>query len=337
MSLFGKSLEIGIDLGTANTLIYIKGKGIVLNEPSVVAFDSKRKKLLAVGNEAKEMIGRTPENIIAIRPLQGGVIADFDITQIMIKNFIEKAIKGKTFNIHKAVVCYPSGVTAVEKKAIYDGIKVSGVKEVILLEEPMAAAIGANLPVNEAIGNMIVDIGGGNTEVAVVSLGGIVTSMSLKVAGDSFDNAIIDYIKREYNLMIGERTAEDIKIELGTVYPNKENEKIKEISGIDLISNLPKTIKVTESQISNALIDQIEIILETIMRTLEHTPPELSSDIVDNGITLVGGGAYLNGLDILINDRTKIPVQIAESSLESVALGAGKVIEFSSKVKNENK
>ncbi|NLM34239.1 MAG: rod shape-determining protein [Clostridiales bacterium] len=326
MGLFSISRDMGIDLGTANTLVYVKGKGILLREPSVVAMNSINKKVLAVGEEAKKMIGRTPGNIVAIRPMRDGVIADFDVTQIMLKKFISKVI-GRSFTSPRIIVCYPSGVTAVEKRAIDAAARQAGAKEVVLMEEPMAAAIGAGLPVDEPTGSMIVDIGGGTTEVAIISLEGIVTSKSLRVAGDDFDQAIINYIKKEYNLMIGERTAETVKMELGSAYETGE-EKTMDIKGRDLVTGLPKTITITESQIRNALKETIASIIEAIKTTLEKTPPELAADIMEKGIMLAGGGALLRGLDKLINSETHMPVHIAESPLDCVALGAGKALDF---------
>lgn len=326
MGLFSISRDMGIDLGTANTLVYVKGKGILLREPSVVAMNSINKKVLAVGEEAKKMIGRTPGNIVAIRPMRDGVIADFDVTQIMLKKFISKVI-GRGFTSPRIIVCYPSGVTAVEKRAIDGAARQAGAKEVVLMEEPMAAAIGAGLPVDEPTGSMIVDIGGGTTEVAIISLEGIVTSKSLRVAGDDFDQAIINYIKKEYNLMIGERTAETVKMELGSAYETGE-EKTMDIKGRDLVSGLPKTITITESQIRSALKETIASIIDAIKTTLEKTPPELAADIMEKGIMLAGGGALLRGLDKLINSETHMPVHIAESPLDCVALGAGKALDF---------
>ncbi|SHI02659.1 rod shape-determining protein MreB [Clostridium collagenovorans DSM 3089] len=330
MGLFGISKDMGIDLGTANTLVYVKGKGIVLREPSVVAINVDTNKVLAVGNEAKEMIGRTPGNIVAIRPLKDGVIADFDSTEKMLKHFITKLNSKSAFASPRIVVCYPSGVTAVEKRAIEEATRSAGAREVYLMEEPMAAAIGAGLPVNEPTGSMVVDIGGGTTEVAIISLGGIVTSQSLRIAGDELDKSIINYIKRKYNLMIGERTAEDIKIKLGTVYKPEDDEsedESMEIKGRDLISGLPKNTIITDNEVREALNEPIMSIIEAIKVTLEKTPPELASDIMDKGITLTGGGAQLKGLDALINAETHMPVHIAESSLDCVAVGAGTALD----------
>jgi rod shape-determining protein MreB len=327
MGLFGMTKDMGIDLGTANTLVFVKGKGVVLREPSVVAINNTTKKSLAVGTEAKQMIGRTPGNIVAIRPLKDGVIADFDITQTMIKKFIEKVINKSSFTSPRIIICYPSGVTEVEKRAIYEATKAAGARDVLLMEEPMAAAIGAGLPVSEPTGSMIVDIGGGTTEVAVISLGGIVTAKSLRVAGDELDQSIISYIKREYNLMIGERTAEQIKMELGSAFKIDEEERKMDIKGRDLVTGLPKIIEVSEEQIRDALKEPVAAIIESIKTTLEKTPPELSADIIEKGIMLAGGGALLKGLDALINHETHMPVHIAESPLDCVVLGTGKALE----------
>lgn len=331
MGLFSISKDMGIDLGTANTLVYVKGKGIVLREPSVVAINSMNKKVLAVGEEAKKMIGRTPGNIVAIRPMKDGVIADFDVTQMMLKKFISKVIGKSAFASPRIIVCYPSGVTEVEKRAIDEAAKQAGAREVVLMEEPMAAAIGAGLPVDEPTGSMIVDIGGGTTEVAIISLDGIVTSKSLRIAGDELDQAIISYIKKEYNLMIGERTAESVKMELGSAF-KLEEEKDMDIKGRDLISGLPKTITVTMEQIREALKEPVSAIIDAIKTTLEKTPPELAADIMEKGIMLAGGGALLKGLDKLINHETHMPVHIAESPLDCVALGAGKALEYFDKI-----
>jgi len=327
MGFFGMSRDMGIDLGTANTLIFVKGKGILLREPSVVAINTINKKVLAVGLEAKNMIGRTPGNIVAIRPLKDGVIADFDVTQQMLRKFIEKISAKSAFTSPRIVICYPSGVTEVEKRAINEATNQAGARKVMLLEEPMAAAIGAGLPVNEPTGSMIVDIGGGTTEVAVISLGGIVTSKSLRIGGDELDQAIITYIKREFNLMIGERTAENVKIELGSAYED-EDERDLQIRGRDLITGLPKVITVTESQIREALKEPVALIIEAIKTTLEKTPPELASDVMDKGIMLAGGGALLKGLDKLIYSETHMPVHIAEFPLDCVVLGAGKSLDM---------
>jgi rod shape-determining protein MreB and related proteins len=326
MGFFGISKDMGIDLGTANTLIFVKGKGIVLREPSVVAINTDMKRVLAVGEEAKQMIGRTPGNILAIRPLKDGVIADFDVTQTMLKKFLEKVSPKSAFTSPRIVICFPSGVTEVEKRAIDEATKQAGARDVFLMEEPMAAAIGAGLPVNEPTGSMIVDIGGGTTEVAIISLGGIVTSKSLRIAGDELDQAIITYIKKEYSLMIGERTAENVKIEIGSAF-DLEEDNTMEIRGRDLITGLPKVISIGEAEVREALKEPITAILDAIKTTLEKTPPELASDIMDKGIMLTGGGALLRGLDKLINNQTNMPVHIAETPLDCVALGAGKALD----------
>jgi rod shape-determining protein MreB and related proteins len=327
MGLFGISKDMGIDLGTANTLIYIKGKGIILREPSVVAIkNDNTKQVLAVGDEAKEMIGRTPGNIVAIRPLKDGVIADFDVTQNMLKMFIRKVTNNSSFVRPRIVVCFPSGVTEVEKRAIEEATKQAGAREVYLMEEPMAAAVGAGLPVNEPTGSMVVDIGGGTTEVAIISLGGIVTSKSLRVAGDELDQSIVSYIKKEYNLMIGERTAEQIKVQVGSAFPMEE-EKTMDIKGRDLISGLPKVTTISSVEIREALKEPVASIIDSIKSTLEKTPPELAADVMDKGIMLTGGGALLLGLDKLINQETHMPVHIAENPLDCVAIGAGKALD----------
>ena len=327
MGFFKSNKDMGIDLGTANTLVYVKGKGIVLSEPSVVAINSMTRKSLAVGTEAKLMIGRTPGNIVAIRPLKDGVIADFDSAQTMLKSLIEKAISKSAFTSPRIIVCYPSGVTEVERRAIEEAARNAGAREVVLMEEPMAAAIGAGLPVAEPTGSMIVDIGGGTTEVAIISLGGIVTSKSLRVAGDELDQSIINYVKKEFNLMIGERTAEQIKMEIGSAYDIEDEDIEMEIKGRDMITGLPKIVTIRESQIREALKEPVYAIIESIKTTLEKTPPELAADIMEKGIMLAGGGALLKGLDKLINHETNMPVHIAETPLDCVVLGAGKALD----------
>lgn len=318
--------DMGIDLGTANTLVYIKGKQIVMREPSVVAIQTNTKEVLAVGEDAKKMIGRTPGNIVAIRPLKDGVIADFDITQSMLKYFIRKAMQKRSMFQPRVVVCVPSGVTEVEMRAVEEATIHAGAREAFLIEEPMAAAIGAGLPVQEPTGSMIVDIGGGTTEVAVISLGGIVTSKSIRIGGDELDESIVYYIKKEYSLMIGERTAEDVKINIGSA-DMKEKETKMQIRGRDLISGLPKTIEITSTEIHEAMKEQVSNIIEAIKLTLEKTPPELASDIMEQGIMLTGGGALLNGIDKLIRKETGMPVHVAEEALDCVALGTGKAID----------
>lgn len=318
--------DMGIDLGTANTLVYVKGKDIVTREPSVVAIQTSTKEVLAVGEEAKQMIGRTPGDIIAIRPLKDGVIADFDVTQSMLKHFIKSGYKRRSIFQPRVVVCVPSGVTEVEKRAVEEATIHAGAREAYLIEEPMAAAIGSDLPVNEPTGSLIVDIGGGTTEVAVISLGGIVTSKSIRVGGDELDESIVNYIKKEYNLMIGERTAEEIKINIGSADGNAEN-KVMDVRGRYLLSGLPKTIEINSNEIYSALRDPVYSILDAIKTTLEKTPPELSSDIIELGITLTGGGALLEGIDRLIMEETGIPVRIAENPLDCVAIGTGLALE----------
>lgn len=323
------SKDMGIDLGTANTLVYLRGKGIVVNEPSVVAINTVTHEVLAVGNEAKEMIGRTPGNIIATRPMKDGVIADFDTTQAMLRYFIDKAYVRSLFGPKpRIVVCVPSGVTEVEKRAVMEATIAAGArnKDAYLIEEPMAAAIGAGLPVAEPTGSMVVDIGGGTSEVAVISLGGIVTSTSLRIAGDELDSHIVNFVKREFNLAIGERTAEEIKILIGCAYPRDQEERM-EIRGRDLISGLPKTFTITSSQVLEALYEPVNSIVDAIKLTLEATPPELAADIMESGITLTGGGAMLSGLDKLIHAETNMPVIIANEPLNCVAIGTGLVLD----------
>lgn len=328
--------DIGIDLGTANTLVFVKNKGIVVNEPSVVAVNTSTKQVLAVGDDAKQMIGRTPGNIVAIRPMKDGVIADFETTRLMLKYFIEKAYKKALFNSRpRIVVCVPSGVTEVEKRAVVEATITAGAhdKDAYLVEEPMAASIGAGLPVEEPIGSMVVDIGGGTSEVAVISLGGIVNSKSLRIAGDEFDAHIVSYVKKEYNLMIGERSAEEIKIRIGSVFPQEEEKRL-EVKGRDLITGLPKTIVMTSEQVREAISEPVSSIIDAIKATLEKTPPELASDIIEAGIMLTGGGALLTGLDKLINRETEMPVHIANEPLNCVALGTGMVLEHIDTLKN---
>ena len=318
--------EIGIDLGTANTLVYMRGKGIIIREPSVVAVDTRTDRAKYVGQEAKDVIGRTPGSIIAVRPLKDGVIADFEITTTMLQEFIKKALKGSMFAKAHGIICIPSGVTAVERRAVKEAAENAGAKKVNIIEEPMAAAIGAGLPVSEPQGSRIVDIGGGTSEVAVISLGGIVTSRSVRVAGDAFDAAIINYIKKKYNLLIGERTAENVKIAIGSAFP-MEQETDMEIKGRNLLNGLPENIKVTSAEIREALAEPLSNVVEAIKVTLEKTPPELAADIIDQGITLAGGGALIRGLDKLINKETGMPVNVAETPLDCVADGTGKVLE----------
>ncbi|MCE5312381.1 MAG: rod shape-determining protein [Nitrospiraceae bacterium] len=320
------SNDLAIDLGTANTLVYVKNRGIICDEPSVVVIRRDNRKPVAVGMEAKEMLGKTPSNIHAIRPMKDGVIADFDATEEMLKYFITKAHNRKSFVSPRIIIGVPSGITQVEQRAVKDAAHASGAREVYLIEEPMAAAIGVGLPVGEPSGNMIVDIGGGTSDVAIISLDGIVYSKAVRIGGDKMDEAIIAYMKRKYNLMIGERTAEQIKIDLGSAYPTNAVEPM-EIKGRDLISGIPKAISVTETEVREALQESISVILDTIKVTLENTPPELAADIVDNGIVLAGGGALLRGLDILIREHTGVPVIVPEDPLTAVVRGCGKMLD----------
>ncbi|MDI3538034.1 MAG: rod shape-determining protein MreB [Bacillota bacterium] len=322
------SRDMGIDLGTANTLVFVRGRGIVLQEPSVVAIQRDTGAVLAVGEEAKQMIGRTPGNIIAIRPMKDGVIADFDVTQAMLRHFITKANRSRGIIKPRVIVSIPSGVTEVEKRAVLDATLQSGAREAYLIEEPMAVAIGAELPVHEPTGNMIVDIGGGTTEVAVISLGGIVTSRSIRIGGDEMDEAIVQYIKRAYNLMIGERTGEEIKISLGSAYVTPELKDLeKEIRGRDLVTGLPKTIRISAQEVHEALAEPVAAIVEAVKVTLEKTPPELAADIMDRGIVMAGGGSLLKGMDTLLEKETGMPVHVAEDPLTCVARGTGKALD----------
>ncbi len=323
------SNDLAIDLGTANTLVYFRGRGIVSCEPSVVAVQKDNKgemKVLAVGKAAKEMVGRTPGSIIAIRPMKDGVIADFEITEEMLRYFITKVHNRKTLVRPRVIVCIPSGITPVERRAVRESAESAGAREIYLMEEPMAAAIGAGLPITDASGNMIVDIGGGTTEVAVISLSGIVVSQSIRVAGDKMDEAILQFVKRKYNLLIGERTAELIKMEVGTAYP-EETPKTMEVKGRDLVTGIPKTLELNGEEVREALTESINTIVETVRITLEHTPPELAADIVDKGIVLVGGGALLRNLDVLLREITNLPITIVDDPLSAVVLGAGKALD----------
>lgn len=332
--------DIGIDLGTANTLVYIAGQGVVLSEPSVVAFDRGSKNLLAVGEEARQMLGRTPGNITASRPLRDGVIADFDAAELMLQHFIRKVV-GKSLFAPRMVIGIPSGVTGVERRAVMEAAAQAGAKSVFLVEEPLAAAIGAGLPISEPVGSMIVDIGGGTTEVAILSLQGSVVSESVRVAGDEMNDAIAQYLKKLHNLVIGERTAEQIKMRIGSAFPTKEELKM-EVRGLHMLSGLPRTITVNATEIRESMSEPLSVIVEAVKRTLEHSPPELAADIYDRGIMLAGGGALLTGLDDLITHETGIAVHIAESPLNCVVLGTGKILEnfnglnrvFSSKFMN---
>ena len=327
------SRDIGIDLGTANTLIYMKGKGIILREPSVVAVDTRTDTVKYVGNEAKEVVGRTPGSIVAVRPLKDGVIADFDVTASMLSIFIKKIFNKRFFTKPRVVICIPSGVTAVERRAVKAAAIKAGAKQVAIIEEPMAAAIGAGLPVAEPTGSMVVDIGEGPSEVAVISLGGIVAAKSVRIGGDQFDASIIAYIKKKYNLLIGERTAEDIKIAIGSAY-EYEGEEPMNISGRNLVDSLPQNITITPTEIREALWEPVCSVLDAIKTTLEKIPPELSADIIDHGITLTGGGALLKGLDTLISKETGMTVYIAENPLDCVAEGTGRTLDDAVALRN---
>jgi rod shape-determining protein MreB len=323
------SNDLAVDLGTANTLIYVKGKGIVLSEPSVVAVRKDQKgynKVLAVGKDAKLMLGRTPGNIIAIRPMKDGVIADFEVTEAMLRHFIRKVHNRRTLLRPRIIIAVPSGITQVEKRAVRESAESAGAREVYLIEEPMAAAIGAGLPITEPTSNMVVDIGGGTTEVAVISLAGIVYSKSVRVGGDKIDEAILQYVKRKYNLLIGERTAEVIKTTIGTAYPQDEPESI-EVKGRDLVSGIPKTLTIDSEEVRLAISEQIDTIVETVKIALEQTPPELAADIVDRGIFLTGGGALLKNLNLLLREETGLPINIADDPLSAVVLGSGMALE----------
>jgi rod shape-determining protein MreB len=324
MSFIGR--DMAVDLGTANTLVYVRGKGIVLNEPSVVAINTNTGGILAVGAEAKRMIGRTPGNSVAIRPLKDGVIADFDTTERMLRYFIQKVHKRRHLAKPRIVVCVPSGITGVEQRAVKDAGYAAGARRVYIIEEPMAAAIGAGLPVHEPTGNMVVDIGGGTTEVAVISLGGIVTSQSIRTGGDELDAAIIQYVKKEYSLMLGERTSEEIKMAIGSAFPSPD-EPHAEIRGRDLVSGLPKTIVVSAEEIRKSIEEPVNSIIDAVKTTLDKCPPELSGDVMDRGIVITGGGALLKGIDERLRHETGMPIHITERPLDSVALGAGKCVE----------
>ncbi|MBW2038636.1 MAG: rod shape-determining protein [Deltaproteobacteria bacterium] len=328
MSLF--STDLAIDLGTANTLVYVKGKGIVSNEPSVVAVyrDPRgNQKILAIGEEAKGMLGRTPGNIIPIRPMKDGVIADFEITEQMLRYFIFRAHNRRSFVRPRVVVCVPSGITPVERRAVKESAESAGCREVYLANEPMAAAIGAGLPITEASGNMILDVGGGTTEVAVISLGGIVTSNSIRVGGDKMDEAIIQYVKRKYNLSIGERTAELVKINLGNAFPTDDATDTMEIKGRDLVSGIPKTLELAVGEVREAITDSLNDIVDVVRITLERTPPELASDIVDKGLVLTGGGALLKNIDVLLRNVINLPITIVDDPLCTVVMGSGKLLD----------
>jgi rod shape-determining protein MreB len=330
-TLLGKfSNDLAIDLGTANTLVYVKGKGIVLSEPSVVAVrtdDRRKNRVLAVGAEAKRMLGRTPGNIVAIRPMKDGVIADFEVTEAMLRHFIRKVHNRRTLIRPRIIICVPSGITQVEKRAVRESAESAGAREVFLIEEPMAAAIGAGLPITDPTCNMVVDIGGGTTEVAVISLAGIVYSRSIRVGGDKMDDALVQYIKRKYNLLIGERTAEIIKTTIGNAYPDPENIETIEVKGRDLVSGIPKILAIDSEEVRVAIAEQIESIAETVKAALEQTPPELAADIVDTGIVMTGGVALLKNLDKLLREETSLPITVTEDPLSTVAIGSGMALE----------
>ncbi len=325
--LFGLlSNDLAVDLGTANTLIYVRGKGVVLKEPSVVAIHKDTQQVLAVGSEAKAMLGRTPGSIEAIRPMKDGVIANFEVTEIMLRHFITKVHNRKRLVRPRIIVCVPSGITQVERRAVRDSAESAGAREVYLIEEPMAAAIGVGLPIQEACGNMILDIGGGTTEIAVISLAGIVYSKSIRMGGDEMDESILNYVKRSYNLLIGERTSEEIKIQVGSAYP-MEDRRTMEVKGRDLVTGIPKTIIITDEEVREAMGEPIQAIVEMVRVALERTPPELSSDIVDRGIMLAGGGAMVRGIDILLREETGLPISVAEDPMTAVVMGTGKVLD----------
>jgi rod shape-determining protein MreB and related proteins len=318
--------DMAVDLGTANTLVYVRGRGIVLNEPSVVALNTNNGQIVAVGAEAKRMIGRTPGNIVAVRPLKDGVIADFDVTERMLRYFIQKVHKRGYFAKPRLVVAVPSGITGVEQSAVKEAGHQAGARRVYIIEEPMAAAIGAGLPIHEPTGNMVVDIGGGTTEVAVISLGGIVTSQSIRIGGDELDQAIITFGKKEYSLMLGERTAEEIKMALGSAFPSGD-EPHAEIRGRDLVSGLPKTVVISAAEVRRAIEEPVNLIVDAVKNTLDKCPPELAGDVMDRGTALTGGGALLRGLDSRIREETGMPVEVADNPLDSVVLGTGKCVE----------
>lgn len=327
MWFFGMGADMGIDLGTATVLVYVKGKGVILKEPSVVAIDKSKNKVLAVGEEARKMIGRTPGNIVAIRPLRDGVISDYDITEKMLKHFIKKACGKRRISAPRVMVCVPCEATEVEKRAVKDAAVNAGAKKVYLIEEPLAAAIGAGLDITKASGNMIIDIGGGTTDIAVISLDGMVVRSSIKVAGDKFDEDIMRYVRKKHKLMIGERTAEDLKINIGTAYKREEDTRM-EIRGRDLITGLPKNVSITSEEIREALQETVSAIVECTHSVLEKTPPELAADIMEKGIVMTGGGSLLHGLSEIISQATKVPVSVADNAVACVAIGTGKALEY---------
>ncbi len=320
------SNDVAIDLGTANTLVYLKGKGIVLNEPSVVAVDRTTGKVIAVGKEAKSMLGRTPAEIVAVRPLKDGVIADFEKTEDLLREFIQKALRRRTWVRPRIIICVPSGITEVEKRAVQDSAQHAGAREVLLVPEPIAAAIGVGLPVGKPSGNMIIDIGGGTTEIAVMALNSIVNQQSIRVGGDEMDEAIVQYVKKAYNLLIGEQTAEQIKIKIGSAFRLEQEEEM-EIKGRDLVAGIPKTMKISSVEVREALSEPLQQIVDALMQSLEKTPPELASDIVDRGIVMTGGGSLLRGIDMLLREATNLPITVAEDPLTCVVLGTGKILD----------
>ncbi|TMQ63892.1 MAG: rod shape-determining protein [Candidatus Eisenbacteria bacterium] len=320
------SNDVAIDLGTANTLVYLKGKGIVLNEPSVVAVDRTTGKVIAVGKEAKSMLGRTPDEIVAVRPLKDGVIADFEKTEDLLREFITKALRRRTWVRPRIIICVPSGITEVEKRAVQDSAQHAGAREVLLVPEPIAAAIGVGLPVGKPSGNMIIDIGGGTTEIAVMALNSIVNQQSIRVGGDEMDEAIVQYVKKAYNLLIGEQTAEQIKIKIGSAFRLEQEEEM-EIKGRDLVAGIPKTMKISSVEVREALSEPLQQIVDALMQSLEKTPPELASDIVDRGIVMTGGGSLLRGIDMLLREATNLPITVAEDPLTCVVLGTGKILD----------
>jgi rod shape-determining protein MreB and related proteins len=320
------SNDVAIDLGTANTLVYLRGKGIVLNEPSVVAVDRTTNKVIAVGKEAKSMLGRTPDEIHAVRPLKDGVIADFEKTEDLLREFIQKALRRRTWVRPRIIICVPSGITEVEKRAVQDSAQHAGAREVLLVPEPIAAAIGVGLPVGKPSGNMIIDIGGGTTEIAVMALNSIVNQQSIRVGGDEMDEAIVQYVKKAYNLLIGEQTAEQIKIRIGSAFRLEQEEEM-EIKGRDLVAGIPKTMKISSVEVREALSEPLQQIVDALMQSLEKTPPELASDIVDRGIVMTGGGSLLRGIDMLLREATNLPITVAEDPLSCVVLGTGKILD----------
>ncbi len=320
------SNDVAIDLGTANTLVYLRGKGIVLNEPSVVAVDRTTTKVIAVGKEAKSMLGRTPDEIVAVRPLKDGVIADFEKTEDLLREFIQKALRRRTWVRPRIIICVPSGITEVEKRAVQDSAQHAGAREVLLVPEPIAAAIGVGLPVGKPSGNMIIDIGGGTTEIAVMALNSIVNQQSIRVGGDEMDEAIVQYVKKAYNLLIGEQTAEQIKIRIGSAFRLEQEEEM-EIKGRDLVAGIPKTMKISSVEVREALSEPLQQIVDALMQSLEKTPPELASDIVDRGIVMTGGGSLLRGIDMLLREATNLPITVAEDPLTCVVLGTGKILD----------